>query len=254
MSLHVNNHPEPDISDESVICIDSDSDSVISIKSCDSFPNQIHTSARYSDQEECYSSSEEEFDEPDLKGSEVVKRLYCAMESFVNYDLERNKKFWNSNIVRDLKTYLYFQDLRLRRFVNDIMRPDMIILNNIPKRLWGFVKEQCLLYGIHVQSRVNNQEEYLVLSRASNTFVPKGWRNRLDLVLFDYIDKLWGHFQGKKSNSIDFNPISSIGYQMLIKMGWQPGTPLGIRDGILEPIVLSNMRYSKSGLGVEDNF
>lgn len=257
MSLNVDNHPTLDLSDGSVICIDSDSsDSVISIKSCDFFPNQGHNSVRDRlEQEECYSSSEDESEKLDLNGFEVVKRLFGAMESFVNIpDLERNKKFWNSNIVRDLKSYLYYQDLRLRSFVKDIMKPDMMIINNVPKRLWGFLKDQCILYGVNTNARGTNQKEYLIITRTSNTYIPRGWRDRVDLVIFEYIDKFWKSFLGKSRNNIDFDPVSSIGYQMLIKMGWEPGTPLGINGGILEPIILSNIRYSKSGLGVEDYF
>lgn len=249
-------------SDESVICIDSDSsDSVIYLKSSDpppykkSFNSNLNRSRTFQRPPKSYSSSEEESERKDLNGFEIVKRLYGAMESFAHIpDHERNKRFWNSNVVRDFKSYLYSVDQRLRHFVKDLMEPDMIILNNIPKKLWNFISDQAIFYGLHVQSRGSNQEEYLLCNRTSQTYIPQGWLTRLDSLIFETVNNIWRCFLGKKRTSIDLDPTSGIGYQMLIKMGWQPGTPLGIRGGILEPISLKAGRYSKSGLGVEDYF
>jgi hypothetical protein len=134
------------------------------------------------------------------------------------------------------------------------MEPDMIILTNIPKRLWNFIIDQSEFYGLHVQSRGSNQDEYLSCYRNRETYLPKGYLRRLDSVIFEKVNNTWRSFLGKKRNSVDLDPVTSKGYQMLIKMGWQPGTPLGTGGGILEPISINNGRYSKSGLGNADYF
>jgi hypothetical protein len=272
------NHLDIDKTDESVICIDSDSsDSVIYVESKSSSPKTNGRQGSSNDRldqrggsfndrfnqrnrtiiqrpAESYSSSDSGETE-DLNGFEIIRRLDVAMESFVHIsDRERNKRFWQSNVVRDFKSYLYSVDQRLRRFVKDPMKPDMIILNSIPKRLWNFIIDQSAFYGIHVQSRGSNQNEYLSCYRNRETYLPKGYLRRLDSVIFEKVNNTWRFCLGKKRTLVDLDPATSKGYQMLIKMGWQPGTPLGIRDGILEPISINNGRCSKSGLGTVDYF
>ena len=262
-----------DSSDESVVCIDSDSSaSVIYVKSScaphnKSFNDRLDQlrSNSISNQSngcaiqrpaESYSSSEDEIQTLDLNGIEIQRRLFVAMDSIaLMSDLERSKRFWNSNVVKDFKEYLHSLDGRLRRFVKDPFKSDMIILNDIPKKLWIFIIDQCAFYGIHVQSRGSNNDEYLVSNRTPETYIPQGWQRRLDSVIFKKINNTWKSFLGKKRDSIDLDPVTSKGYQMLIKMGWQPGTALGKRkDGLLEPISLNNGRFSKSGLGIADYF
>ena len=252
------------LSDASVICIDSDSsDSIIYIRSCNSVPGHQDCNSNNFDHaqstHETYSSSEEEMEfietDIDMDGFEIIKRLYAAMESFVHLpDRERHGKFWNSRVLQDIKSLLYKQDYKLRKFIKDIMKPDTIIFDQIPKRLFNFIRQQSNFYCLNVQSRGSNQEEYLLIIRQSNTYIPNRWRNHLDIQIFEYVNNFWREYLGKKSQSIEFDPISCVGYQMLVKMGWQPGTPLGIGEGILEPIQLLNSRFSKSGLGIEDYF
>ena len=246
-------------SQNSIICIDSDSSiSVISVKSSNS--SVCISSIKGTDvEDQCieiissgnHSSSEESNDACNLNGFEIFKRLYSAMNSIRNCnESERHEKFWNSKVVQDLKIYLWDFDSQLRSFIKNMLEPDSLVLRNIPKKIWKFLRDQSYYYDLALET-CNN---HLIIHRRKTALIPQDWSRHLELSVFHFIDNIRQNFLGSNQNDTEFDPVSCIGYQILIKMGWKPGTPLGLNDGILEPITLLNGRYSKSGLGNQDFF